>query len=337
MLYVGLDVHWSMSMICVLDENGKEQHTRRIQGTWNILIEELRKIKEPFKICFEASTGYGVIYDKLKEIAEQVTVAHPGQLRLIFKSKRKTDRIDAQKLAKLLFFKEVPSVYVPAQYIRGWRSLIEHRTNLVHERTRSKNGIRTCLKGNGIVAPKSLWTRAGMAWLEKLDMATPMETIRKDDLVQRVIMNEAMIKRTETELQKIADRHPGIPILMSIPGIGIRTAEAVLAYIDDPQRFSSVRNIGTYFGLIPCLDESAGRKRYGHISKEGPASVRRLLLEAAWSAVRYNPVAREKFLRIKNGNAKRTRIAVVAVAHYLVRVMLSMLKNNTMWDLKKAA
>lgn len=337
MLYVGLDVHWRVSVICVLDKNGKELYTKTLKGTWDILLKELTKIKEPFKICFEASTGYGVIYDRLKKITQQVTVAHPGQLRLIFKSKRKTDRIDAQKLAKLLFLDEIPSVYVPSVHTRGWRSLVEHRNDLVTERTRSKNGIRTSLKANGIVAPKSLWTKAGMAWLKTLEMATPMETIRKDDMVQRVIMNETMIKRTEKQLKKIADQHPGISILMSIPGIGIRTAEAVLAYIDDPHRFKSVRNIGTYFGLIPCLDQSAGRKRYGHISKEGPSSVRRLLTEAAWSAVRHNPVAQEKFLRIRNGNKKRTRIAVVAVAHYLVRVMLSMLKNNTMWDLKKAA
>lgn len=336
MLYVGLDVHWSVSAICVLDENGKEQYTKMIKGTWNIVIQELSKIKESFKICFEASTGYGVIYDKLKKIAAQVTVAHPGQVRLIFKSKRKTDRIDAQKLAKLLFFNEVPSVYVPSAYTRGWRSLVEHRNNLVTERTRAKNGIRTALKGNGTVAPKGLWTKAGMAWLQKLEMATSMGTVRKDDLVDQLMLTNKKIKRTERELKKIADRHPGVKILMSIPGIGIRTAEAVMAYIDNPDRFGSIRNIGPYFGLIPCLDESAGRKRYGHISKEGPSSVRRLLTEAAWSAIRHNPIAREKFLRIQNGNKKRTRIAVVAVAHYLVRVMLSLLKNNQMWDLKKA-
>jgi len=67
-------------------------------------------VKRPFAICFEASTGYGWLYDRLAKVAERVEVAHPGHLRIIFKSKRKCDRIDAQKLAKLLYLGAVPGI-----------------------------------------------------------------------------------------------------------------------------------------------------------------------------------------------------------------------------------
>jgi len=66
------------------------------------------KVRKPFAVCFEASTGYGHLFERLQTIARRVVVAHPGQLRLIFRSKRKNDRVDAEKLAKLLFLDEVP-------------------------------------------------------------------------------------------------------------------------------------------------------------------------------------------------------------------------------------
>jgi transposase len=337
MLYIGLDVHWKVSVISVLDSNGKELYCRTIHGTWHILQEELKKVKEPFEICFEASTGYGVIYDMLKALAKRVVVAHPGHLRLIFRSKKKTDRVDAQKLAKLLFLREVPPVYVPSIDIRGWRSLIEHRNNLIVERTRSKNGVRACLKANGIVPPKSLWWASGMAWLEKLELATPMETIRKEDLLMRIKLNTTAIKRVEKELKKIADAHPGVHLLMGIPGVGIRTAEAMAAYVDDPQRFSKSRKIGSYFGLTPSIDQSAGQSRIGRITRTGPSTMRRLLTEAAWQAIRCNPIMKERYKKIRRGDKNRTKIAIIAVAHYLARIMLAMLKNNQEWNPGMAA
>ena len=71
-------------------------------------------LKPPFAVCFEASAGYGYLFERLQRVARRVVVAHPGHLRLIFRSKRKNDRVDAEKLAKLLFLDEVPGVYVPS-------------------------------------------------------------------------------------------------------------------------------------------------------------------------------------------------------------------------------
>jgi len=105
------------------------------------------KIRKPFAVCFEASTGYGYLFEHLQTIARRVVVAHPGQLRLIFRSKRKNDRVDAEKLAKLLFLDEVPPVYVPSSEVRSWRGFIGHRYKLVRERTRTKNSIRALLGG----------------------------------------------------------------------------------------------------------------------------------------------------------------------------------------------
>ena len=120
-------------------------------------------------------------------------------------------------------------------------------------------------------------------------------------------------------------------MVRTIPGVGPRTGEAVVAYIDEARRFSRNKCIGSYFGLVPCQDASGPVNRLGHITREGPAVVRRLLVEATWQGIRRSPEIRAYFERIQRGDADRKKIALVATAHHLIRVMLSMLKTGEVW------
>jgi transposase len=324
----------NVSVIHVLDENGKTILRKSMPGTMEILMQELGKIKHPFRICYEASTGYGTLYEKISGLraAKEVIVANPGKIRLIFKSKKKTDRIDAKKLATLLMLEEVPQVYVPHVNVRNWRTMINHRNSISDDRKRIKNRIRSFLRHRGIQAPKGLWSKKGMQWLKDLTFDLPMDTIQRNSLTMNLEMMTEMIKLVEKELKKIADRHPGVKLLMGIPGVGIRTAEAVMAYIDDPKRFTRIQSIGDYFGVVPKLDASAGKYRYGHITKDGPAVVRKMITEAAWQGIRRSSELRERFNRYLRKDKQRKRIAIVAVAHFLLRAMLRMLKNNQKWN-----
>jgi transposase len=295
------------------------------------VVEELSHIRRPFAVCFEATTGYGVLYEQLQIMARRVVVANPGQLRLIFRSKRKNDRVDAEKLAKLLFLDEVPPIHVPRADIRSWRRLIGHRQKLAHERSRVKNGIRAMLRSQGVVPPRGLWSRDGLAWLSNEDLSTDMDALQRDVLVERLRAVTEMICRVERALDQMAQRHPGVQLLKTIPGVGDRTAEAVVAWVDDPGRFHRVRAIGRYFGLVPSQDSSAGKNRLGHITREGPSTVRGLLTEAAWQAIRRSARVHKFYERVRRGDPKRRKIALVATAHYLLRVMLAMLQTGEVW------
>ncbi len=331
MRYVGLDVHWRQSTICVLDEHGRKLWTRTVRGSWCTVVEELRRLPRPLAVCFEASTGYGFLHDALREFARRVVVAHPGQLRLIFRSKRKTDRVDAEKLAKLLYLDEAPGVYVPAAAIRSWRGLMEHRRRLVAEQTRAKNQVRALLRRGGVAPPRGLWGRRGLAWLEALPFEGELEALQRDLLLQRLTTGAAMVRRAERALDGVGRGCAGVALLQTIPGVGRRTAEVLMAYIADPQRFARTKAIGRYFGLVPQQDASAGVNRLGHITREGPAAVRHLLTEAAWHGVRRSPRIRAVFERVRRGDPARRKIAVVATAHYLARVALAMLKTGEVW------
>ena len=118
--------------------------------------------------------------------------------------------------------------------------------------------------------------------------------------------------------------------------MGPRTAEAVVAFIDDPQRFRSNKQIGSYFGLIPCQDQSGDANRLGHITREGPALVRKLLTEATWQGIRRSPTIRGYYERIQHGKPERRKTALIATAHYLVRVMLALLQTGEPWVERQA-
>jgi transposase len=332
MLSIGLDAHERTSSVCILDASGRIVKEQRVNGHPRRVLEWLERIQEPFQICFEASTNYGWLCEELRRRAARVLVAHPGRLRLIFKSRRKNDRIDAARLAKLLYLDEVPTVHVPSEQMRSWRGLIEHRDRCVGERSRVKNALRALLRTHGIetVRRRRLWTKKGCAWMRELAFGTPVAAMRRDQFLDDLVYHDRKILRVERALQEIADRHPAVALLRSIPGVGVRTAEAFVAYVDDPDRFRA-KGIGAYLGVVPRQDASASTNRLGRITREGPATVRKMLAEATWQAVRHSSKVRAHFDRICRDRADRRKKALIATAHYLARVMLAMLKTGELW------
>jgi transposase len=331
--FVGLDVHLKHTTICILDGGGRKVKQVRLRGPVSKVVEELRRLRGKVFVCFEASCGYGYLYELFARVAARVVVAHPGQLRLIFRSKRKNDRVDAEKLAKLLFLEEVPPVHVPSREVRAWRQLIEYRTRLVNKRARGKNSCRALLRSLGIQTPGDfgLWSRRGIEWLRSLELPDSLHGLRRDMLVEEITMFDQQIRRAEKELERFSRDSLAILLLRTIPGVGLRTAEAVVAYLDDPRRFRRSKSVGAYLGLVPCQDQSGSINRLGHITRDGPATVRRMLCEAAWQGIRRSPTIRRYFERIGQGNKERQKIAIVATAHYLARVMLAMLRSGEYW------
>lgn len=333
MYYVGLDVHQKRSSLCILDGDGKLVKRLEVKGPWPRLFEAVeRQVPRPFAVCYEASCGYGHLHDRLARVAERVVVAHPGQLRLIFRAKRKCDRVDGEKLAKLLYLDAVPAVHVPGVDVRAWRGLVNYRRKLVGRRAAAKTQVRALLRGLGVEGvPRGLWAAKGVAWLKGLALASAADRVRLDVMLDDLAELGERVARVEAELDRIAADHPGVALLRTIPGVGPRTAEAFVAHVDDVRRFARVDQVGCYFGLVPCQDASADRNRLGHITRDGPAGARWLLAEAAWQGRRRSPTIAAFFERVMRGDADRKKVALVATAHYLVRVMAAMLRTGEAW------
>ena len=196
---------------------------------------------------------------------------------------------------------------------------------------RAKNQIRGVLREHDIVGAKWLWSKKQIAWLESLELH-PVAKLRLELAVEEFKLLQAKVKRIERELQKYADRHPAVALLMTIPGVGIRTAETFVAWVDDITRFRRTRQLGAYFGLVPCHDASADKNRLGHITRDGPSVMRKLICEAAWTAIKKCPAFRSFFERIMAAKPERKKIAIVATSHRLIRVMGAMMRSGAAYD-----
>ena len=331
--FVGLDVHLRFTAVCILDANGKIVKEESVKGNSPKVCKFLReKITGTFDVVFEACDGYGIWHERLGKLARRVAVAHPNHLKAIWNTKRKTDRIDAHKLARLLMLDLIPTVHIPNIDVRDWRMLIQHRKTLVQKRTAVKNKLRAILRRNHIKAPKHLWSKRNQRWLARTPLPSAGETLQRDMLQADLEYHGQQIHRVEVELNRRAEAHPGVLLLKTIPWIGNRTGEAVVAWIDDVSRFSRTKQIGAYFGLTVSEDSSGGKQRQGRITRDGPGIVRQWLVEAIWRMCRYDPIVRSWVDRVMHGQPKRKHIAVVAAAHKLARSMFAMLQTGEVWN-----
>jgi transposase len=128
-----------------------------------------------------------------------------------------------------------------------------------------------------------------LAWRRQLALPTTSQQLPRDLLLEGIEALSRQLRRVEQQLNHRAQQTPAVAPLRSIPGVGIRTAEAVAAFIDDPHRFRNAKAVGRYFGLAPCQDQSGDKNRLGHITREGSPVVRQLVAEAAWQAQPRSP------------------------------------------------
>ena len=171
------------------------------------------------------------------------------------------------------------------------------------------------------------------SWARPWDQVASTELWRGELFEELAALAEikAQLKRVEGKLDEIASNDERVARLQTIPCVGPRTAELLVAVLDDPHRFKSVKQAGSYVGLTPRQYQSGQMDRSGRISKQGHRELRRMLVEVSWLALRYNPPLRAVYDRLCHGSVKRRKIAIVAVARKLLTWEWAMLRDKTTW------
>jgi transposase len=339
--YIGFDIDSNKTSVCVV-QKGKADKYATIGpdvGSMTRFLLDQKKDGSRVHLTFEISGQAGYLYDSLLGCVDSIKVANPDKMTWIYRTSKKNDRIDARKMAVLLSIGEIPAVHMPSKEVRQWRMIISHRKKLLEMLVRCKNRIRALLKGQGIsraLHRGGWWKISNRQWLRQLSAVSfdvnNMWRMQLGNLLDELEMNERQIASVTEYLDGYSDKQPGGKLLMSIPGVGPRTAEAVLAFTDEIERFAGGKKYCGYFGLTPRLDESGGSRRLGHISKKGPSVVRWVLCESSWKVVRYSRSMREFYERVMAGQKSRKKIAIVAVARKLLSIMRAMLLTGVMFE-----
>lgn len=336
--YIGFDISDKKTVACVMGKNLGESYVT-LPTEVNIFQRWLRQQKKGghrLHLTFEVSGQAGCLYDQLRDSVSSLTVSNPSKMTWIYRTAKKTDRIDARKQAVLLQMGEIPAVHMPSKAVRQWRGQIQHRRKLLNSRTQIKNRIRAWLKGQGHKKPAmsgSWWKQGNRSWMNQLaEQITEPWAQALGDLLEQLALYERQVERLTRRLDERLVVHGGATLLRSIPGVGPRTAEAVLAYTDEVERFRRGKEYCSYFGVTPKLDESGTSRRLGHISKQGPSVVRWLITESAWRAVKKSPSLLAFYERVRRGQDKRKKIAIVATARKLLSVMRAMQLSGELFN-----
>ncbi len=318
--FFGFDVHQEFTQIAMLEGDQLTQ-LGRIPTTPAALREFAETLSTQDQVVLEATTNTYAIVQLLQQHAGRVVVSNPLQTRAIADAKIKTDKVDAETLVRLLAGGWLPEVWVPDADTQALRQQVAYRIGLVRQRTRVKCRVHSILSRNLIAScPRSdLFGKGGRQWL--LEQALPQLPIHEQAVVTASLREfdtvSAELATIERTLAGGALPRPEVRRLMTIPGIDVIAALAIMAAVGNVQRFRTPSKLVAYLGLDPRVRQSgSGPVKYGRISKRGPGHARAALVEAAWAAVKSPGPLRVFYHRVRN--RRGGQIAVVATARKLV-------------------
>jgi transposase len=256
----------------------------------------------------------------------RVVVVNPSQFKVIRKSVKKTDKNDAAALALFLEKDMLPETRVKTSAENELASLAHTRDLLVKQRTRLLNKIHALHVGKGLKLKKeSLGSKRGLA---AIDMAlfSPCEQVEITVLRETALSLTASLKQLDTEIEKHASALTGYEGIVSIKGVGPRSAAVLLAAIGNVHDFESADKLAAYFGMVPRVAQSNETDHRGRITKRGNKLARTTLVQCSLVATRYSPYLKNFHERIRQ--RRGTGKAIIATARKLLSIIYDTLKNG---------
>ena len=311
-LWVGLDVHAQTIAVAVVGADGEVRFLGVIPNRPDSVSKLIRKLGKPqqLRVCYEAGpTGY-VLYWQLTKLGVHCDVVAPTLIPVKPGDRVKTDRRDAEKLARCYRSGDLTPVWVPDAAHEALRDLVRAREAAKSDQLRARNRLGKFLLRQGRRTPEGTqaWTGKYLKWLkEQVRFEQPAQEATLLDYLHEVEHAAERIQRLERAIDQAIQTVPEkmravIQGLQSLRGIAKVSAVSIVAELGEISRFAKPSQLMGYSGAVSREDSSGERTQRGAISKAGNAHLRRIVVEAAWS-YRHRPsigaglAARQKELR----------------------------------------
>lgn len=318
-----MDVHKHYSVAFETDEMGRTRGPVRIEHDREIMRSFLRRLAPDSQVAVETTgKGYGLI-DEIEQAGLVAKLAHAGKAKAMMGNVNKTDKLDAQGLARLLRHGTLPAVWIPPAPVRDLRELARYRMVLARLRTKLKNRIHATLDKYliridevsdvfGVTGRRLLSARLG---------ELPPETRRcvqsELDLLDYV---EEEIRQCEGRIRELVEETPSMKLLKSLPGVGDILATIIAVEVGEVGRFPSPQKLASYVGTAPRVHSSGGKTSYGRTRPDVNRYLKWAFVEAASVIVLHQSrMADSRLVRTYHRVKSRrgTAVAMVAVARAL--------------------
>ncbi len=284
--WVGLDVHARSTHAAAIDVLTGELRRARFDGGSEAVVQWLAGLSGPVRAVYEAGpTGFG-LYRAAMAAGIEVAVIAPSKTPRASGDRVKTDRKDAELLARLAMAGQLSPVAVPSEFIEAVRHLARVREQVRRDLMRARHRVSKLMLVHGrVYAEGGTWTTRHRAWLARQQFSEPATELAFADLVAAVDGLTARKAALDERLSRLATDErmwPTVARLRCFRGIDTLTALALhLELGGDWERFGSPRRLFAWLGLTPSLDQSGESARQGAITKTGSVYARRLLVESA--------------------------------------------------------
>ena len=324
MRYVGVDVGKTRCRAALMNKQGTieqefffENNPQGIEHLTTLLTSDDQVVME------STANLWQNLYDALDHRNIKVILANPMKTKAIASAKVKTDKVDARILAHLLRADLVAESYVPPQHLRELRALMRHRLSLLKMRTMVKNKVHALTDKYGYRCEFSdMFGTSGLKWLRSVEMGELDLLILENHLLHIESIDQQMDKVDEA-IKERACEDEDVRLLLSLPGVDVRTALLLKSEIGPIDRFENYKKLVSWAGMAPRVHQSGNVLWNGPISKCGSGILRWAMVEAAWGAVRWDVKLGEFYERVK---ARRgSQKAIVAVANKMLKIVWVML------------
>lgn len=291
--YVGLDVDSERAAVAVADSDAGEVLTLgMIPHTEESVRRLVRKLGPAHKLrfCYEAGPhGYG-LYWLLTRLGAHCDVVAPTLIPVKSGDRVKTNRRDAEKLARLYRSGELTAVWVPDAAHEALRDLVRAREVAKKDQLRAKHRLGKFLLRRGLKAAAGVtsWTQKHLRWIKTLHFEHPAQEATFLDYLHELEHASERIVRLERALERAIETAPRamcalIAGLQALRGVSNLTAVTIVAEVGPPSRFARPKHLMGYSGLVPSEYSTGNSVKRGAITKTGNAHLRRVLVEAAWA------------------------------------------------------
>ena len=248
----------------------------------------------------------------------------------------KTDKIDAKNIALQLRAGNLKKITIPSIDRECLRNLTRRRSQLVTDLRRIKNQIKSLLLYHSIKIPEELdnphWSKKFLTWLKAREWNYRSVKVTFDSMIANLEFLDQQLKLISNEMRAYCRKHhqKDYDLLRSVPGIAGLSACYIIAELGDIRRFSNFKKFASYVGTIPNIYSSGDNITAVGVNPRANRTIRSLIVEASWVAVRTDPALQQYFRKHATNNSKG---AIFKVARKLLSRILAVMKTNTPYEI----
>lgn len=289
--FVGLDVHKETIAVAIAEAGGEVRSLGTIPNGADAIGKLMRKLRDggTFTVCYEAGpTGYVLCWQLVKLGVSCVVIA-PSLVPTRAGDRVKTDRRDAEKLARCYRAGDLTPVWVPTPEHEALRDLVRAREGAKKDERRGRHRLQKFLLRRGVRTPQGMreWTEKHRTWVSGLTFELAAQQATLTDYAAEVDHLKQRIERLDKAIDNAIHAAPAtmravIEALQAMRGISKLTATTIVSEVGQLSRFEHPRELMSYSGSVPSEHSSGGKTSRGSITKTGNAHLRRVIGEAAW-------------------------------------------------------